>query len=438
MKPRGDRPRSDLENGDYWALRTEPSGLASAPRELGVHSSVIDARGAYSTRRVSIQSYDWHLRGKQPARLDPFGGTGGGDLHEGGSILVCQVPAVSMSVASIQRNLVIIGNVGGSNVGESLTRGARLQGVNVVHINSGDAYSAPAWVTRLFWHAFDRRPPKLTSFQRQITTATGRNSNGIVITTGLTPVTSATLVGLKERGYTCLHYSTDDPWNPAMHAGWFIETLPLYDKVFTTRLSTIPDLVALACKNVAYLPFGYDPELFFPEEVNGADTPLHSVDMLFVGGADRDRVPIVEELTAAGFELALYGGYWERYPRLKAHHLGHAAPPTLRRATSTAAINLCLVRRANRDGHVMRSFEIPAIGGFMLAEDTREHRDILGPGGQCVLYFASRAEAIDKARWALKIPVERRRMAQAAHERIVTGNNTYKDRLEQMLAAAKS
>ena len=86
----------------------------------------------------------------------------------------------------------------------------------------------------------------------------------------------------------------------------------------------------------------------------------------------------------------------------------------------------------------MRSFEIPAIGGFMLAEDTQEHREILGPEGQCVLYFTSPAEAIEKARWALKNPVERRRMARAAHERIITGHNTYKDRLEQMLAAAKS
>jgi spore maturation protein CgeB len=243
---------------------------------------------------------------------------------------------------------------------------------------------------------------------------------------------------LKERGYICLHYSTDDPWNPARRAGWFIETLPLYDKIFTTRLSTIPDLVALACKRVTYLPFGYDPELFFPEEVTEADAQLNPVDMLFVGGADRDRAPIIEEIAAAGFKLALYGGYWERYPRLKGHHLGQATPPTLRRATSVAAINICLVRRANRDGHVMRSFEIPAIGGFMLAEDTREHREILGPEGRCVLYFASVAEAIAKARWALKNPIERRRMAQAAHQRIVTGNNTYKHRLEQMLATARN
>ena len=86
----------------------------------------------------------------------------------------------------------------------------------------------------------------------------------------------------------------------------------------------------------------------------------------------------------------------------------------------------------------MRSFEIPAIGGFMLAEDTQDHRGLFGPEGQCVLYFASPAEAIEKVSWALENPVERQRMAKAAHERIVKGNNTYRDRLEQMLAAVEN
>src|SRR5262249_24350592 len=152
----------------------------------------------------------------------------------------------------------------------------------------------------------------------------------------------------------------------------------------------------LACGSVVYLPFGYDPELFFQEEKTSSETPLNNVDVLFVGRADRDRVPIIEKLVAAGLKLALYGGYWERYSDLKALHQGMASPAIIRRATSRAAINLCLVRRANRDGHVMRSFEIPAIGGFMLAEDTREHRDIFGPEGQCVLYFASPDDAIEK------------------------------------------
>ena len=56
-----------------------------------------------------------------------------------------------------------------------------------------------------------------------------------------------------------------------------------------------------------------------------------------------------------------------------------------------AKVNLCLVRRAKRDGHVMRSFEIAAVGGCMLAQDTDEHREIFGPEGEAVRLFSRRA-----------------------------------------------
>jgi spore maturation protein CgeB len=83
----------------------------------------------------------------------------------------------------------------------------------------------------------------------------------------------------------------------------------------------------------------------------------------------------------------------------------------------------------------MRSFEIPALGGFMLAEDTEEHRTLFGREGEQVLRFRSPAEAAEKACWALAHPAERARMAAAANRALTQGRNTYGDRLQQMLMA---
>jgi len=130
-----------------------------------------------------------------------------------------------------------------------------------------------------------------------------------------------------------------------------------------------------------------------PEEEAGLAS-----DVIFVGGADRDRVPLVAALIATGLRVALYGGYWNRYAPTREHHRGHADPRTIRQATAAAKIALCLVRRANRDGHVMRSFEIPAIGACMLVEETEEHREIFSIEGETVVYFRSIPEMIDKAR----------------------------------------
>jgi hypothetical protein len=186
---------------------------------------------------------------------------------------------------------------------------------------------------------------------------------------------------------------------------------------------------------VSYLPFAYAPSKHL---ANGAHPVDPAADVIFAGGADPDRVPPIAALIAAGFRLALYGGYWKRYPETRRYDLGHADLPTLRQAVTAAKIALCLVRRANRDGHVMRTYELPAMGACLLTEDTAEHREIFGAEGDAVLYFASIPEMIEKARWLVGHDAERHQLAVNAHVRITGGRNTYRDRLAAMLNLSPS
>jgi hypothetical protein len=185
--------------------------------------------------------------------------------------------------------------------------------------------------------------------------------------------------------------------------------------------------------SACYLPFAYAPESHFPEKpTNGEYARLQS-DIIFAGGADRDRVPYMETLIQAGFGVALYGGYWERYAQTAPAGRGQADAATLRKAVSAAKVSLCLVRRANRDGNVMRSFELPAMAACMLAEDTEEHREIFGNDGEAVAFFRTRDEMVEKFRWLLAHEEVRRRLRETAYRIITTGRNTYRDRLEAML-----
>src|SRR5207237_781039 len=137
-----------------------------------------------------------------------------------------------------------------------------------------------------------------------------------------------------------------------------------------------------------------------------------------------------------GFDVALYGGYWDRYHETRHVTRGHADPQTLRHAIGGAKVALCLVRRANRDGNAMRTFEVAAMGASMLVEYTEEHREILGEDGEAVVYFRTPAQMIDRVRWLLHHDEERSRLAAAVLARITGGRNTYKDRLETMLAVS--
>src|SRR5262245_34690242 len=89
----------------------------------------------------------------------------------------------------------------------------------------------------------------------------------------------------------------------------------------------------------------------------------------------------------AGLTVALFGGYWHRHVKTRPCWRGMADQRTIRSASANARVCLCLVRRGNRDGHVMRSFETAAIGGCVLAEDTADHRELFGPEDHAVRYF---------------------------------------------------
>src|SRR5262249_42639320 len=139
-----------------------------------------------------------------------------------------------------------------------------------------------------------------------------------------------------------------------------------------------------------------------------------------------------------GPAVAVAGGYWERYPAFRAYALGTKPPEVIRALTAAAKVNLCLIRRANRDGHVMRSFEIAASGGSMLAEGTEEHRAIFGGDGESVHYFRTPKQAAMLARLLIDHPAERKRLASSVRDRVSRGAHTYRDRLCTMLRYART
>ncbi len=255
----------------------------------------------------------------------------------------------------------------------------------------------------------------------------------IVKGTYVAPDTLATIKG--ETGAYLINYMTDDPFNPAHASADLLGAIPQYDLYCSTKRAILSDLDRAGALRPVHTWFAYKPELHFPEAPRSADErDRFAADVAFIGGADADRLPYVEAIAALpGVTLALYGGYWQRHERFRAHARGFAVGREYRLALGGARIALCLVRRANRDGHVMRSFEIPACGAFMLAEDTDEHRELF-KGGTDAAFFTTAADLAEQVRYYLTREAARRRIADAGHRRVITGGHTYRNRLAQILA----
>jgi hypothetical protein len=215
------------------------------------------------------------------------------------------------------KSLVLIGYPAEVHVGHHLWESARALGLSVCLADSAEAYQATWLVRAVNWHLRQPTPAKLQAFSRQVVALCRGQGPAWLLATGLAPLTAETLDEVRGQGTACLNYLTDDPGNPRHRTPWFLRALPHYDRVFSPRQSNLAELRTAGCPTVAYLPFAYHPELHRPEEPDGEEERRRlASDVLLVGWADPDRVPVITQLIRAGLEVALYGG-----------HCGAARPP---------------------------------------------------------------------------------------------------------------
>lgn len=293
-------------------------------------------------------------------------------------------------------------------------------------------------INRIYYRIL-KRPFWYRQFNRDILISAKRFNPQMVIVTKGAFISPATLEALKQRKMTVLiNYATDDPFNPSYMATDLVRGIPFYDIYACTKTAIMEDVRQAGCQNVIFVPFGYQPDLHYPEKpATQKEKKIFVSDVVFVGNADKERNQIMLELAnSLGTRMHLYGGYWNRDIRLRRYTHGFALGRNYRLALGGTKIALGLLRHANRDKQTMRTFEIPACGAFMLAERTDEHLDFFTEGKE-IACFNSTEELIEKIHYYLNHDTEREHITQAGYQRVINGHNTYKDRLITIINVLK-
>lgn len=331
------------------------------------------------------------------------------------------------------RSLLIVGNPDEVHVGAHLLAAARTLGLSASLADVRHAYHASWPVRKALWW-LDRRPPGLRQFGREVVARAQRERPALMIVTGLAPVPAEALRALGEAGVLRVNVLTDDPWNPAHRARWFLDTLCHYDHVFTPRMAVEADLRQAGLSRIHRLDFAYNPTVHFPEPPpSKGEAARYACDVLVVGGADADRVALLRPLLDTSLAVRFYGRYWTRFAATRDRAGGVLDAAGLRQATGLACTTVVMVRRANRDDHTMRTFEAPAMRGCLIAERTAYHQALFGSEDDRVRYFGSGEELAACAAELVRQPEARERLARRSHALITGGRHSYADRLSRLL-----
>lgn len=252
-------------------------------------------------------------------------------------------------------------------------------------------------------------------------------------------VKASTLASFRELQPECkiVGYSPDDMYAPHNHSRQFLEHLPLYDAFFTTKSYGVAELKSLGCPRVEFTENAFDPHTHRPMQLTPGDYANYGADVGFIGTFEADRAAQMTFLAKSGIPVKIIGNYWERWtdrPPAFTIRNGEVHGDEYAKAICATKINLCFLRKINRDLQTQRSIEIPACGGFMLAERTDEHCALFEEGKEAE-FFSSQEELLSKVRYYLKHPIDRERIAAAGRKRCLDGGYSYQDRLRQIINA---
>ena len=197
----------------------------------------------------------------------------------------------------------------------------------------------------------------------------------------------------------------------------YLKCIPLYDYIVTNKSYIIDDLKKLGAQNVLFVNNSYEDSFHHPRELSEQDIQELGGDVGFIGAWEKERCESICYLADHGIKVRVFGvGKWADYknysPNLRIEErqlLGEDYCKSLQ----AFKISLCFLRKMNFDQQTTRSVEIPACGGFMLAERTDEHLSMFEEGKEAA-FFSTNEELFEKCRYFLEHKEERTRIAECA------------------------
>ncbi len=215
----------------------------------------------------------------------------------------------------------------------------------------------------------------------------------------------------------------------------FLNCVNLYDYHITTKSYIIEDLKKLGAKNVIFTYQSYESSFHYPRELAETEKEHLGGNVGFIGIWEQERCNSILYLVNNGIKVKVFGGgewlnYKNYHPNLSIHPAVFSEDYS--KALQAFKISLCFLRKLNHDLHTSRSMEIPACGGFMLAERTSEHKQLFTEGKEAE-FFSSNQELLEKCLFYLSHKKERIEIAKNGYLRCLHSGYSNAETLKRII-----
>jgi hypothetical protein len=214
----------------------------------------------------------------------------------------------------------------------------------------------------------------------------------------------------------------------------FLKSIPLYDIHFTTKSYILDDMRRLGALRINFTNQLYESTFHYPRNLTEEEIARLGGDVGFIGAWEKERCESILHLAKNGIKVKVFGnGKWNEYKNVLNLEIFPALySEDYSKALQAFKISLCFLRKMNFDQQTSRTMEIPACGGFMLAERTDEHLQLFEEGKEAV-FFSSNEELLEKCRYYLAHNEERKRIAEAGTLRCKTSEYSNEETIKKMI-----
>jgi hypothetical protein len=231
-------------------------------------------------------------------------------------------------------------------------------------------------------------------------------------------------------------YSVDDMAGSHNQSVHYLRSIPLYDLHVTTKSYNVDELKALGARRILFVNNAFCSFVHFPMDLTSAEKQEYGGPIGFIGHYERERADMMIALATAGIPVRVWGGGWPKRLRSSSPNLRieyqNLWEDSYRLAINSFDINLGFLCKLNRDVQTQRSVEVPACGGFLLAERTSEHLALFQEDVEAA-FFSSTDELIMKVKYYLENDSIRKTIASNGLRKALCAPYTYEAQLKQVL-----